>query len=134
VTVGDRTKIFADQYGGAKQTPGPNTESTQLKFGMSIQQISPAIRQEMNLKANGGVLVGSVETGSFADEIGLAKGDVIVEMNRTPVSSPSDVQKLQGTLKPGDPVAFKIMRHSQAGPRSQGEWQATFLAGTVPAN
>ena len=27
VTVGDRTKIFADQYGGAKQTPGPNGES-----------------------------------------------------------------------------------------------------------
>jgi len=134
VTVGDRTKIFADQYGGAKQIPGPNGESTQMKFGMSIQQISPAMRQQMNLKANGGVLVGAVEPGSFADDIGLAKGDVIIEMNRQPVSGPSDIQKIQATLKPGDPVAFKIMRQAQAGPRGQGEWQATYLAGTVPAN
>jgi serine protease Do len=134
VTVGDRTKIFADQYGGAKQIPGPNGESTQMKFGMSIQQISPAMRQQMNLKANGGVLVGAVEPGSFADDIGLAKGDVVIEMNRQPVSGPSDIQKIQATLKPGDPVAFKIMRQAQAGPRGQGEWQATYLAGTVPAN
>jgi serine protease Do len=134
VTVGDRTKIFADQYGGAKQMPGPNGESTQMKFGMSIQQINPGMRQQMNLKATGGVLVGAVEPGSFADDIGLAKGDVIIEMNRQPVNGPSDVQRIQGTLKPGDPVAFKIMRQAQAGPRGQGDWQATYLAGTVPAN
>jgi serine protease Do len=134
VTVGDRTKIFADQYGGAKQTPGPNGESTQMKFGMSIQPLSAGMKQQMNLHTNGGVLVAAVETGSFADDIGLAKGDVIIEMNRQPVASPSDVQRIQGTLKPGDPVAFKVMRQAQMGPRGQGEWQATYMAGTVPAN
>lgn len=134
VTVGDRTKIFADQYGGAKQAPSASAEATQLKFGMSIQQLNPAMREQMNLKTNGGVLVGSVEPGSFADDIGLAKGDVVIEMNRQPVNSPSDIQRIQGTLKPGDPVAFKVMRQVQTGPRSQGEWQPSYVAGTVPAN
>jgi len=134
VTVGDRTKIFADQYGGAKQAPGPNAESTQMKFGMSIQPLTTGMRQQMNLHASGGVLIAAVEPGSFADDIGLAKGDVVIEMNRQPLASPSDVQRIQGTLKPGDAVAFKVMRQAQAGPRGQGEWQPTYLAGTVPAN
>jgi serine protease Do len=133
LTVGDRTKIFADQYGGAKQTPNANAEGTQMKFGMSIQALSPALKQQMNLKLNGGVLVQSVEPGSFADDIGLAKGDVITEMNRQPVNSLEDVQRLQGALKPGDAVAFKVMRQAGAA-RGQGEWQPFYLAGSVPAN
>ncbi len=133
LTVADRTKTFADQYGGAKQAPGPNGESTQMKFGMSIQPLNAGMKQQMNLHTNGGVLIAAVEPGSFADDIGLSKGDVIVEMNRQPVTSPSDIQRIQGTLKPGDPVAFKVMHQTQ-GQRGQGEWQPAYLAGTVPAN
>jgi serine protease Do len=136
ITVGDRTKIFADQYGGAKQMPGPNSEGTQMKFGMAIQPLNPALRQQMNLHVNGGVLVQSVEPGSFADDIGFAKGDVIIEMNRQPINGPADLQRVQGTLKPGDAVAFKVMRQARAGLRGggQGEWQPFYPAGTVPAN
>jgi serine protease Do len=135
ITVGDRTKTFADLYGGAKQAPSANGESTQMKFGMAIQPLNSTMRQQMNLHVNGGVLVQSVEPGSFADEIGLAKGDVIIEMNRQPISGPADLQRIQGTLKPGDAVAFKVMRQSQAGMRGgQADWQAIYPAGTVPAN
>jgi serine protease Do len=136
VTVGDRTKIFADQYGGVKEAPGPNGEGTQMKFGMAIQPLNAALRQQMNLNVNGGVLVQSVEPGSFADDIGLAKGDVITEMNRQPISGPSDLQRIQGTLKPGEAVAFKVMRQARGGLRGggQGDWQAFYPAGTVPAN
>ena len=91
VVVGDRTKIFADQYGGGEadwqRSPA---EATQMKFGMSIQPLRPGNRQQMGFKGNGGALVASVETGSFADDIGLAKGDIIVELNRQPVNSPED--------------------------------------------
>jgi serine protease Do len=136
VTVGDRTKIFADQYGGAKQNPTANAESTQMKFGMSIQALNPAMRQQMNLQSNGGILVQSVDPGSFADDIGIAKGDVITEMNRQPVNSPEDIQRVEKTLKAGDPVAFKVMRQAQreSGQRGGGEWQPLYLAGSVPAN
>jgi serine protease Do len=136
VTVGDRTRIFADQYGGAKQSPAESAEGTQMKFGMAIQSLNQNLRQQMNLHSNGGVLVQSVEPGSFADDIGLAKGDVITEMNRQPVTSPEDIQKIQSSLKPGDPVAFKVMRQAQQmGQRGGGgEWQAFYLAGSVPAN
>jgi serine protease Do len=132
VVVGDRTKIFAQEYGGAPNEPDNSADSTQMKFGMSVQALRPADRQNMNFKGNGGVMISSVEPGSFADDIGLAKGDVIVELNRQPVSSPDDIRRIQNMLKPGDPVAFHVERQTM-GPRGGGDWQSLFLAGAVPA-
>jgi serine protease Do len=135
VIVGDRTKIFAEQYGGPKSDePDANPESAQMKFGMAVQTLRPADRQNMGFKASGGVLVASVEQGSFADDIGLMKGDVIVELNRQAVNSPEDVRRIQNTLKPGEPVAFHIMRQALGSRGGGGEWQSLFLAGSVPSS
>ena len=103
-----------------------------MKFGMSVQGLKPADRQNMGFKGNGGVLIASIEPGSFADDIGLQKGDVIVELNREKVNTPEDIRRIQNGLKPGQPVAFQVMRQAQ-GPRGGGEWQSFFAAGTVPA-
>ncbi len=133
VIVGDRTKIFAEQYGGKKEeTPDSQGESAKLKFGISVQSLRQADRENLGFTGKNGVLVGSVETGSFADDIGLAKGDIIVELNRQTVNSPDDVRKIQNSLKVGDPVAFHVMRQVRNA-RGSGDWQSLFLAGSVPA-
>ena len=41
-----------------------------------------------------------------------------------------DVKRIQSTLKPGDAVAFRVLR----GGRGQQDWQAVFLARTLPAS
>lgn len=134
VTVGDRVKIFADRYGEAKMKDDEKQEGTEAKFGVTIQNLSPNARTNMGLKTDG-VAVSSVEPGSFADDIGVVKGDVIVELNRQPVKSTSDVIQMQKTLKPGDAVAFKVMRQAPGLSRGGGgsNWQAVFLAGSLPA-
>jgi len=132
VVVGDRTKIFAQEYGGAAPNePDTNGGVSQMKFGMSVQPLRQADRQNLGYKGTGGVLVASTEPGSFADDIGLQKGDIIVELNREKVNSPEDIRRIQNALKPGQPVAFQVMRQAQ-GPRGGGEWQSFFAAGTVP--
>jgi serine protease Do len=132
IVVGDRTKVFASKYGGAAPNePDAPGGVSQMKFGMSVQNLRPADRQNLGYKGMGGVLVASTDPGSFADDIGLAKGDVIVELNREKVNSKEDLLRIQGTLKPGQPVAFQVMRQVQ-GPRGGGEWQSFFAAGTVP--
>jgi len=132
VVVGDRTKIFAENYGGTKSAPSDNpADKTQVRFGMTLQAVRPTDRQQLGFKGENGALVSSIETGSFADEIGLAKGDIIVEMNRQPINSPADIQRLQGALKQHDAVAFQVMRRAPAG-RGSAEWQPLFLAGRVP--
>jgi serine protease Do len=106
-------------------------QQMQMKFGMTVQAITPADKTDMKLKS-GGVLVASVEDGSFAYDIGLAKGDVIVELNAQAVNSPADIRRIQATLKPGDPVAFHVMRQVGGGLRGGGEWSSFFPAGKVP--
>jgi len=134
IVVGDRTKIFAQEYGGAPPNePEAQEDAAKLKFGMSVQPLRSVDRENLGYKGTGGVLVASVEPGSFADDIALQKGDIIVELNREKVNSPEDIRRIQSTLKPGQPVAFQVMRQQQ-GPRGGGDWQSIFLAGTVPAN
>ena len=136
VVVGDRSKVFSAEVGqNGGGAPDISPESAQMKFGMSVQAIRPADRQAMSFKGgSNGVLIASTEPGSFADDIGLAKGDVIIELNRQPVNSPDDIRRIQNTLKPGDSVAFHVMRQAQQRAGGTGEWQSLFLAGSVPAN
>ena len=133
VVVGDRTKVFAELYGGAPTLPGHSDDSgqMQMKFGMTVQPITPSMKTEMNLKSSG-VMVASVEDGSFAYDIGLAKGDVIVELNAQAVGTPADIRRIQATLKPGDSVAFHVLRRVGGGLRGGGEWSSVFPAGKVP--
>jgi serine protease Do len=144
IEVADRAKIIAGNARGnaAPEAGGEQEEGQQsAKFGIKVQNIRPADREQMGLGDSGGVLVSSVDASSFAEDIGLQDGDVLVAINRQPVNSLDDVKRIAGTVKPGEAVAFKVMR--SAGPaasrrqNSQGEqgaaWQPLFLAGTLPA-
>jgi len=129
VTVADLSQVFPDQYGEGKKNASPDAEGTQARFGISISNLSAEQRQTFGLKETGGVLVQSVEPGSFADDIGLTQRDVLMSINRQPVNSVDDVKRIQATIKPGDPVAFRVLR---AG-RQNSNWSAVYLAGTMPA-
>jgi S1-C subfamily serine protease len=55
-------------------------------------------------------MVTLVQSDSFAEEIGIQNGDVIDTINRQPVNSVDDIRKVQEKLKPGDAVAFHVVR------------------------
>jgi serine protease Do len=133
VMVGDRNKVFANRFGGKNpvEKNDNGAEGMQMRFGMTIQPLRPADVQRLGYKGEGKVLITSVEPSSFAEDVGLTKGDIIVEMNRQAVTAPEDIRKLQSSLKPGDSVAFHIMRQT-VGARGTGDWQSLFLAGRVP--
>ncbi len=75
-----------------------------------MQNLGQAERSNMGLTEKGGVLITKVEPASFAEDIGLAANDVITSVNRQPVNSFDDLSRIQGTLKPGDAVAFRVLR------------------------
>jgi S1-C subfamily serine protease len=75
--------------------------------------------------------VAKVEEGSFAEEIGMQDGDVVIWINRLPTGSLEDIRKIQGKLKPGDAVAFGVMRPNPASRRLQ--YVRVTLSGTLPA-
>lgn len=130
VVVGDLAQIFPDRFGSPKDQSSNPAESGVTSFGMTVQNLSEARRQTLGLKTEGGIEVVDVDPNSFASDIQLHKGDIIVSINQQPVNSTDDLKKIQATLKPGDAVAFRVMtRQGRA-----GEWTSSFVAGTLPAN
>ena len=129
VVVGDLSQIFPDEFGnGTKEEPG-KSQGASVRFGMTIQNLTAAQRQNMGIKQSGGVQISSIEPDSFADDIMLQPNDVILSINRQPVNSYEDVRRIQTTLKPGDAVAFRILRQT-----NDRQWTSLFLAGTLPPN
>jgi len=58
--------------------------------GANLSNVSPAIVEEMGLKGiETGVVVTSVKKGSIASRVGLVPGDILVEVNKEPLSSVS---------------------------------------------
>ena len=128
VVVADLAHVFPEQFGAGKEEESGPAESTQALFGIEIENMSDARRQNMGVKQSG-VLISSVEQNSFSEDIGMRKGDVILEINRQPVHSTDDVTRIQKTLKPGDAVAFRILRQT-----GRSDWTPLFLAGTLPSH
>ena len=130
VVVGDLTQVFPERYGNRRDPADVRPESGGVtSFGMQIENLSEQRRSNMDLKQKGGVLVVDVDANSFAEDVGLVRGDVLVSINQQPVNSTADVTRIRETLKPGAAVAFRVMR--QQG-RNAGTWTSTFLAGTLP--
>jgi serine protease Do len=127
VRIGDRSQVVADKDGpGNEPAEGPEGETMHARLGVNVQNLTDSDREQMGLKA-GSVVIASVEPGSFAEDIGLQKGDVLVEINRHHVTTSADVRNLMQSAKPGEAMAFKVMRNTG------GNWATVFAAGTLPA-
>jgi serine protease Do len=138
LTIVDREELFKDDpvIGRNRRQdvePSPSEGATQARFGIAIRNLGDAERDNLKLPDNRGVMVTRVEPDSFADEIGLQEKDIIVSINRQPVSSADDVKRIQGTLKAGDAVAFRVLRPGPTqGRGGERDWQSLFVAGTLP--
>lgn len=55
-------------------------EDLESKLGMTVQEITPDIAQQLHLEGTRGVIVSSVAPGSVADMAGIHRGDVLREV------------------------------------------------------
>jgi serine protease Do len=92
-----------------------------------VRGVTSDIADRLDIPAGKGVIVQDVKPGSFADDVSLSRGDVILEINKQPVNSEDDFTKISSTLKSGQDVVF-LVRQRGAG-RQDG---TIFLAGTLP--
>lgn len=129
VMVADLGQVFPEKFGAGKPEDQDKPEATQARFGMSIQNLTPAMRQNLGIKQEGGVQVATVEPNSFAEDVGLVAKDIILSINHQAVNNVDDVRRIQNTLKPGEAVAIRVLRADRS-----NNWQSTYLGGTLPNN
>jgi serine protease Do len=126
VTIADRSKLFAARLGEDDENQSEEAPKAS-KFGVTVRGITGDLADRLNIPAGKGVVVQDVKQGSFAEDLGLNRGDVILEVNKQPVNNPDDFSKLESSLKSGQDVVFLVR------PRGSRAQDGTiFLAGTLP--
>jgi serine protease Do len=81
----------------------------------------------LDMEAGKGVIVQDVKPGSFAEDVNVARGDIILQINKQPVNSEDDFTRIESSLKSGQDVVFLVRQRGSS--RQDG---TIFLAGTLP--
>lgn len=80
--------------------------------GIGIQDLTPTLAEQFNVKETSGALVSEVKANAPADKAGVKAGDVIVEWNGKPIRDSRQLKLQVAQTKPGQKVTMKVIRDS----------------------
>jgi serine protease Do len=126
VTIAERSKLFAARLGDEQDSNDENTPK-QSKFGVTVRKVTPEIADRLDMPSAKGVIVQDVKPRSFAEDVNLGRGDIILEVNKQPVNSEEEFAKIEASLKSGQDVVFLVRQRG-----SQRQDGTIFVAGTLP--
>jgi serine protease Do len=125
VIIADRAKLFAGRLGDAQENDDESAPK-QSKFGVTVRKVTPEMADRLDLPQGKGVIVQDVKPGSFAEDVNLGRGDIILEVNKQAVNSEEEFAKVESSLKSGQDVVFLVRQRGST--RQDG---TIFLAGTL---
>ena len=74
-----------------------------MRWGIGLGDLTPDVSQQLQAPQGiHGAVIEQVQPGSSADNAGLQRGDIILEVNRHKVQSASDVQQALSSVAKGD--------------------------------
>ena len=125
VTIADRSKLFASRLGDQEEGGEP-AKPQESKFGITVRGITQDMADRYKLPSTKGVIVQDVKPDGFGENSGLARGDVILEINKQPINSEADFRKIESEAKSGQDVVFLVR------PRGSRDNTTIFEGGTLP--
>ncbi|HTO06948.1 MAG TPA: PDZ domain-containing protein, partial [Myxococcota bacterium] len=86
----------------------PDEQETQ--HGFTVEEVTESSFRGQRLPQREGVLVSYVESGSEADEAGMERGDLIVELEKSRVATLDEFRKALGGLPSDKPFLVRALR------------------------
>lgn len=65
------------------------------------------------LTTTNGAYIGRIRSNSAAERLGLTPGDIVIEINKQPVTNASDMENILHGLNAGNPVSIVFLRNNQ---------------------
>ncbi|HZI18685.1 MAG TPA: trypsin-like peptidase domain-containing protein [Pyrinomonadaceae bacterium] len=90
--------------------PSGGAKGEQPTLGIKVSELTPQIASERNLKGVRGLIIQDVDQAGLGYDAGLRRFMVIQRVNRQPVATLEDFERLRNSLKPGDPVVMHVAR------------------------
>jgi serine protease Do len=80
------------------------------ELGLTVQRLTPQMAESLGLEKSEGVVVTAVEPASAAEEAGIRRGDVILEVDRRTVRNLDEYKKAIAGIAKGRGVLFLVRR------------------------
>jgi S1-C subfamily serine protease len=103
--------------GPTSTTPkGSEMRGNALHLGITLAELTPQLLADRHLTGVQGLYVKDVDPNGLIAELrtggqqALVEGDVINRINRVPVTSLADFQRVLSGLKAGDPIVLNLTR------------------------
>jgi Do/DeqQ family serine protease len=82
-------------------------------LGVTVQQLTPELAKQFNLKEDKGALIGDVVEGGPAEKAGISRGDVITTYEGKKISEPNQLRNMVANTEPGKEVEMTIVREKK---------------------
>lgn len=96
------------QHQSAAPKSADDARPTPLRLGITLSELTPQLASERSLSGVRGLLIKDVDPSSIAAEANLREGQVITRINRVPVTTLAEFERVVGALKPGDGVVLNV--------------------------
>ncbi len=107
-----------DEEGPSKTTPRESETKNGLHLGLTLGELTQQLITDKHLAGVRGLYVKEVDPSGLAAELrapngqqALNEGDVITRINRVPVTTLADFQRVLSGLKTGDPIVLQVSRY-----------------------
>ncbi len=82
-------------------------------MGVSIQDLDARLAERLGIDKIEGVYVSGVANGGGADDAGIQRGDIIISVDGSKVSTVSELQEMVARNRPGDEIVVEIKRGAE---------------------
>lgn len=109
------TKATEESNASKKKEP----EGKAPHLGITLTEITQQLMTEKHLTGVRGLYIKDVDPNGLVAEVriagqpALSEGDVITRINRIPVTTLGDFQRVLNGLKPGDPIVLNVSRYQR---------------------
>jgi serine protease Do len=93
-----------------RATPRPPVAPRRVGLGVTVRPSHPSLLPP-GATGPAGVLVVEIDPAGTASEMGLERGDVVVEIDNQAVDSVPTFQRLVGAAGPGQVIRFRVIRN-----------------------
>ena len=120
VKLGERPATSrADEPSDRRKLPLDGTNAEQKPFGLTLNELTPALATANKLEGQKGLLVKEVNPASFIADVrnsngngALGPGDLIQRINRVNVTDLKTFTQIVAKLKVGDPVVLNVISYN----------------------